>query len=118
MSSSMDIRPGDAVNCTAPRSYSCATADRSLYFSSRPLSILSRTAVINSPREEKPRGSIGAWKTAVTVIGLMANSLFGQHSKVPTMVTGAMGTPASIARWNGPFLNGSMRPSRVRVPSG
>ena len=49
---------------------------------------------------------------------MQRKAVFGQLSKVPSMVTGMIGTPESIARWNGPFLNGSRRPSLERVPSG
>ena len=43
---------------------------------------------------------------------------FGHASWLPTMVMGTTGTPASNARWKGPFLNGSSFPSGERVPSG
>jgi hypothetical protein len=37
---------------------------------------------------------------------------------VPTQITGTIGSFRWMAAMNGPFLNGSSWPSRLRVPSG
>ena len=61
---------------------------------------------------------IGSWTVMRTVEGKILISPLGIIFVLPEIDTGTTGTPASIAIINAPFLKGSSRPSRERVPSG
>ena len=62
--------------------------------------------------------STGGSTVTRTVAGRMTNSFFGATSVALWITIGTIGTPACIARWNAPFLNGSSFGVRLRVPSG
>ena len=54
----------------------------------------------------------------VILPGLTFRVRLGMISWAPMMEIGTMGTPALMARWNMPCLNGLIVPSLLRVPSG
>ena len=77
-----------------------------------------RSAARAALREPSRRTAIGAPITTSMSPLRTFQSPGGSTAWLPLMVTGTTGAPASTAAMNPPGLNGSSRPSKLRVPSG
>ncbi len=84
----------------------------------RPEAMVARTAATSSPSVANCAGSTAGWKRTVSQPGRGKRQPLGRMRCEPEMVTGRIGKPSWRAITKPPFLNGSSRPSALRVPSG
>ncbi len=83
-------------------------------------SIAWRNCAVNASdwRAVRPVVGIGVPMRSSSGRGLKWRVWMGSSSKVPIRAMGIIGTPARMAMYAGPLINGPSRPSRERPPSG
>jgi hypothetical protein len=61
---------------------------------------------------------LNRWNNGLVIVEMLPPVDTSQFGKDNVRATGIIGTPAAIAAWKAPVLNGSRPRPRLRVPSG